>query len=443
MRAATERAPRDHGKDTMGFLTESTLIPRKAATISGASDGGMAGIRAAMEAAASSRRATASSGLAARGALRMKTAEVKIAQHFNKGVAQRAAADEAARSARELSSSGEAGAAAAVVSTSLSVKERVYNVLAGHASPQEVLAAAAELGVCVGRGSAMTTAAGASLPPSLRVQLQKAAAEAAATLGLTLQEALAAAIAELPGGRRAVATSAARLPHRSLHGDDDAGSDEDAGRDAYGAGNDVMVDFALKRARAAADCAAAAAGAGSSGGPAVKRSRLEEAAPADGAIDRPALAAALQEREERRIALALGRDAGAVGSPLPSHSQAAISAAAAATPSASAVASSSSSSSSAPLAAGAGVADMARQAGYEAWRASHGSSGSASGTARAAAIPPSTDDESELQLQAQSLLRSAVAVPQAADAEAAASGRRESGSAPGERREQRKSRWDG
>lgn len=427
------------GKDTMGFLTESTLIPRKASAISGTTDDGMAGIRAAMASAAARRPQT--SGPTTRGILRVKGGESKAPGASNKGVAQRAAADDATRSAQDLSASGEHGAVAAIVSTSLSVKERVYDVLAGHATPHEVIAAAAELGVCAGRAGG--AGAGATLPPSLRIQLQKAAAEAARTIGQPLQDALEAALAKLHG---AAVPSSLRTGADYGAADDNRGSEDGDAADSGGVGDDVMVDFALKRARAAVSAG--------DDRPSIKRSRLTTATPAGTseaeAVGRdPAGLSSLPHRfaEAEPVAGIVARSHGsAVGG------AGAGSAARADTGRGSDVSS-------------LDIASMAHQAGYEAWKASHGvasssgrgSGGSSSGGGDAVVrreailVADVSREEAQLQMQARSLLHAAIAAPTpslstyraleststATDQTTASTG------AADERRGGRESRWDG
>lgn len=190
------------GKDTLGFLTESTILPKRARDIGQVSDGSLAGLHAIIQQQKRRRlpdsdetagdapvtaRPSASASLSAilarhqRGSgavLQRKSAAATGSAPAtlpvsNRGVAARVAADEAARE--------DAAGKTARAATALETKARIYSVLSGQASAQEVLAAAAEIDLAP---------ATSTLPPSLRLQIRKAATAAARTLGVDVRHIL-------------------------------------------------------------------------------------------------------------------------------------------------------------------------------------------------------------------------------------------------------------
>lgn len=131
------------GRDTLGLLTESTILPRKGTALEGVSGASMSALSIAIAAARCPRGGAAADHAAGR-----KRARLELGPP-NAGVAARASADDAAAAAEER-----AGAAA------IHVKALVYALLTATTADAAAAAAAALKGV--------------SVPPALRAQVEAA-----------------------------------------------------------------------------------------------------------------------------------------------------------------------------------------------------------------------------------------------------------------------------
>lgn len=228
------------GKDTLGFLTESTILPKAPRSL-GVGDAGMAGLKAATSSASSatsslpSSSSTSSATAAIMERLKAKKAAGGAAAavnaktgsiNSNAGVLARAAKDEEVGS-----KGGEPGAPSKGTST-LEDKARLYAVLSGSATPHETLSFARHL---------LTLPSSSSFPPSIRQQVAKAAGEAGLQLGLDVRREFAP-LTTISGAKR-------------MRQEQQAGDDEDAAEDAEEHGDasssssssSLAVDFEYKR----------------------------------------------------------------------------------------------------------------------------------------------------------------------------------------------------
>jgi hypothetical protein len=222
------------GKDTLGFLTESTILPKAPRPLN-ATDAAMAPLKEMAKGpktASSSSTSSTMSGILERlknkksAGIASSASSAYQGPQANRGVGERAAADAAVREDDE--------AKAARASSNLADKARLYSVLSGNATDFEVISFARHL---------LSLPPSSSFPPSIRMQVKKAAEAAASRLGMDLKGEFAA-LATISGAKR----SRDRASELEQGEEEQEGEEaEDNNDDNHDGGSGVLVDFQYKR----------------------------------------------------------------------------------------------------------------------------------------------------------------------------------------------------